>query len=466
MIAVVGGGLSGLALAHELVRRGKQVVVLEADTRPGGTIRSPVAEGFITETGPNGYLDKEPATRALVETLGLAGQVRPALPTVKRRFVYARGALRELPGSPPAFLKSDLVPFTAKLRAACEPFTRRAPAGEDESLASFGKRHLGAYLTAALVDAAQTGIYAGNHEKLSVAAAFPALAELDREHRSLILGSIKRKRSGKGGGFGPGAPLCTFEGGMERLVATLAERLGNHVRLGTCVEALTPRDGRWELKLSERGAASTLLAGDVALAVPAFVAADLLRPLDAELSAELSAIEYAAVAVVHLGFARAEVEPPLEGFGFLIPSNAQRRILGSIYISSIFPWRVPGDSVLLTCMVGGARHPERAALDEDALVALTREELAHVLGVKAAPRLAQVVRWPRAIPQYNVGHLARVERIDRRLSAVRGLHLTGNAFRGVGVNDCIRNAALLAARLAPERRPSRERLSAKSSREA
>jgi len=178
-------------------------------------------------------------------------------------------------------------------------------------------------------------------------------------------------------------------------------------------------------------------------------AAELLKPLDAGLAGELASIRYAAVGVVHLGFARNASATPVEGFGMLAPFAEGRRILGAIYASSTFPWRAPADQQLLTCMVGGARRPELVALGEEELVTLAREELKGLVGLDGAPTFSQVFRWPRAIPQYELGHSKRLERIDQRVAALPGLFLTGNAYRGVGINDCVRNAEALAAQLAP-----------------
>lgn len=451
-IAVVGGGISGLALAHALAARGEEVLVLEATARTGGVIRSVREEGFLYESGPNTFLDREPATRALIDALGLSAQVKVASPAVKKRYVYTRGALRQLPGSPPAFLKSDVLPFSAKLRAARELFSLRGP-GHDESLAAFARRHLGREVTEVLVDAMQTGIYAGDPERMSVEATFPQLAQMEREHRSLLLAAIRAARARRRAPPPPSnlsGEACTFEGGMEALIRALEERLGDAVQRRVALQRLR-REGRaWRLSVLRENRQEELEADQVVLATPAYVSAELVRPLDAGLADELAGIRYAAIATVHLGFSRAEASAP-EGFGFLVPEREGRKLLGCIFASSVFPHRAPEDGALLTCLVGGARHPERVELDEAALIALAREELAVTLGVRAEPRLARAFRWTRGIPQYEVGHLSRLERIDGRLAGQPGLHVAGNAYRGVGVNDCIREAAALAGRIAPRK---------------
>jgi oxygen-dependent protoporphyrinogen oxidase len=450
-VAIIGGGISGLALAHGLHSRGTGVTLLEAGPRLGGNIQSRHREGFITEAGPNSFVDREPTVRALAASLGIEGQLRTADPSAKRRYIYTRGRLRVVPMSPPAFLKSDVLPLGAKLRMMGELFTRRAPE-RDESLADFGRRHVGPTATAVLVDAMQTGIYAGDVEALSVAAIFPKVVELERKHRSLVLGmartqAAERKALPPGEGAPrPSGAVCSFDGGLQVLVDALARALGPVARTGVRVLGLRREGTGWRLTVEEHGQRSELSAAQVVLAVPAYVAAELLRPLDETLAARLEGIAYAPVAVVHLGFAPGSTPPP-DGFGFLVPSLERRRVLGVIHASSTFPWRAEGGRILYTCMVGGAKRPELVEQDEEALVKLAREELRELAGVTAEPSFTEVIRWKRGIPQYNVGHLERVAAIDADVARLPGLHLTGNAYKGVSLIDCIRGAHELAGTL-------------------
>jgi protoporphyrinogen/coproporphyrinogen III oxidase len=454
VIAVIGGGISGLTLAHRLRSRGKDAVLLEAGPRLGGNIETRQRDGFLTETGPNSFLDREPATRELAASVGVEERIRTSDPAAKARYLYTRGRLRAVPSSPPAFLKSDILPLGARLRVMAELFTGRPPEGVDESLAAFGRRHLGAAATAVLLDAVQTGIYAGNVETLSVGATFPQLTKLEREHRSLILGAIRtQKAQRKALPAGSGAPeklrgaLCTFEGGLQTLVDGLVRALGPAAHTSAKVEGLQPGHGGWRVSVRENGRQAELVASQVVLTTPAYVTAGLVRPLDEPLSALVEGIAYAPIAVVHLGFAPGSTPAP-DGFGFLVPGLEKRRLLGAIHASTVFPFRTEGGRVLYTCMVGGARQPELVKLDEEALVALAREELKELAGVTASPSFTEVIRWTRGIPQYNVGHMERVAAIDAALKRLPGLHLTGNAYKGVGINDCIRNAFALGDALA------------------
>ncbi|KFE65278.1 protoporphyrinogen oxidase [Hyalangium minutum] len=455
VIAVIGGGISGLTLTHCLRSRGKDALLLEASSRLGGNIETRQRDGFLIETGPNSFLDREPATRELAAGVGVEDRIRSADPAAKARYLYTRGRLRPVPSSPPAFLKSDILPLGARLRVMAELFTGRAPEGVDESLAAFGRRHLGPAATAVLLDAVQTGIYAGNMETLSVDATFPQLTKLEREHRSLILGAIRSQKAQRKAlpAGAAGSPeklrgtLCTFDGGLQTLVDGLARELGPAAHTNAKVEGLQPSHGGWRVSVRENGGQAELLASQVVLATPAFVAAGLMRPLDEPLAALVEGIAYAPIAVVHLGFAPGSTPAP-DGFGFLVPGLEKRRLLGAIHASTVFPFRTEGGRVLYTCMVGGARQPDLVKLDEEALVALAREELKELAGVTASPSFTEVIRWTRGIPQYNVGHLERVAAIDAALKRWPGLHLTGNAYKGVGINDCIRNAFALGDALA------------------
>jgi protoporphyrinogen/coproporphyrinogen III oxidase len=441
-VVIVGGGISGLVVAHGLRERGTPVTLVEAAEEPGGNIQTHHPDGFITESGPNSFLDREPTLRALAAKLGIEDRIRTADPSAKRRYLYTGGALRALPQSPPALLKSDVLPWTAKLRMLGEPFTRRGPTG-DESLADFGRRHVGAAATGVLVDAMQTGIYAGDVEALSVAACFPRLAALEKDHRSLLLGLVRGRKAQAA--LPSGTPPATtgqvasFDGGLGVLVDALARALGPALRTRSRVVGLR-RDGEvWRVDVDEAGQRTEYTAERVVLAVPSDVAAPLVRPLDGPLAEKLGAIPYAPIAVVHLGYAPGTVAPP-EGFGFLVPAAERRRVLGVIHVSSTFPWRTEGGRVLYTCLIGGATRPDLVALEEPALVALAREELAFMAGVQAEPVFTEVVRWKRGIPQYNRGHLGRLAAIDAELARLPGLSLLGNAYRGVGLTDCVRDA--------------------------
>lgn len=454
-VAIVGGGISGLSLAARLSEAGLEPMVFEAAPTVGGKIATRQKDGFLLETGPNGFLGKEPKTFELAETLGLGGQLREAEALAGKRWIYLRDRLREVPTTPPAFLGSDLLPLSAKLRVAGELFTRRAPEGKDESVAEFGRRHLGRRATRDLLGAMVLGIFGGDVEKLSLASAFPRMASLDREHRSLILAMLRLQKARKalppgagqaGGPAGPSGALMSCEGGLGHYVQALGSRLGDRVATGVKVRSLGKDGDGWLLHVEDGGAPREVRADHVVLTTPADEQMRLLAPLDSTLADLAGGIPWAPISVVHLGWRREQVAHPLDGFGFLVPPHERRRILGVMFISSIFPWRAPNGQVLLTAMVGGDIRPDLARLPEAEVAAVAREEVAALVGASGEPTLSEVVQWDRAIPQYVVGHGARLEAAEARAAAL-GIHLGGNSWRGVGFNDCIVDASRLTARM-------------------
>ena len=431
---IIGAGISGLTLGHALARRGRNVTLLEASARAGGVVHTVDEQGFLTESGPNSFLDRYPDVRELLRELSLEDRVVQASPTSRKRYVFTRGRL--WPVSPPSLLASSLLSLRGRLRLLLEPFSRRG-GGEDESLARFARRHLGREATETLVDALQAGIFAGDPERLSARSAFPSLVALERQHRSLLVGALRAARGERPGG------TLSLKGGLGTLVDALARELGTRLRTGVQVARLERREPGWAVVL-ENG--QTLSAAQLVLALPPWAAAPLVAPLDASLAAKLERIPYAPAATVHLGFEKGRFTPP-PGFGFLVPGSAKRKLLGAIFTSTLFPERAPTDATLITCILGGVRAPEIAEQSEAQLVATARAELEVTLGVTDEPRYSRASVWPRAIPQYQVGHDALLGEIDERVERWPGLWLTGNAYRGSGLADCIRQNRQLANRL-------------------
>jgi oxygen-dependent protoporphyrinogen oxidase len=431
---VVGGGISGLALALALHRAGQEVTLLEASGEAGGTARTLLHDGFLLETGPNSVLDRDGAVAALAASVGLP--LRKASQSARRRAVVLGGRVRTLPSNPVAFLASDVLPLSARARLLLEPFSRSAPQGVDESLGDFARRHLGRTVTSTLVDALQTGIWAGDIEKLSAASAFPRLKALEDAHRSLLVGALRAR------GGGTPAPV-SFEGGLGGLSSALARALGERVRLDVRVTAVEQSADGWAVTTQE---GSRLRATQVVLALAPWDAAALVRPFDGALAEGLAGFPSAAVAVVHLGY-RPALNPAPEGFGFLVPTAEGRDILGTVYASSLFPFRAPEDATLLSVLLGGAHRGKLLSLDDAALVQTAQRELLGLLHIQQKPTLTHVVRWPRAIPQYDVGHAVRLKDVLGRAARWRGLWLLGNAYGGASVPDCIRSAAELSRRL-------------------
>jgi protoporphyrinogen/coproporphyrinogen III oxidase len=440
-VVIVGGGISGLAAAHFLGIRGHDVTLVDASERPGGLLRSEPRDGFLCETGPQAILDGPEETRALIEAAGLGPRVLPARETARRRFVYVRGALRTLPTSPPALLTSNLLTTGAKLRLAREPFVpRRADGAGEESVLAFAERRFGAEVARNVVAPAVIGIYAGDAAALSVGSALPRLAAMEREH-----GSLLRAARALGRRAGPGRSL-SFPGGLEELPRALAARLGDR-RLVARAGAIERMTGGFRVHLDDRPA---LECAHVVLATPGAESAALLAPLAPEATAALRAVPAASVAIACLGFRGAAADAPgmqLDAYGFLVARGEGVRLLGCQYESSIFEQRAPAGAVLVRAILGGTFDPAIVDADDRAIVSQAIADLRRVAGLRREPDFTAVWRHRAAIPQYDLGHAERVRAADAALARLPGLHVLGHALRGVGVGDCIKAAAALAAQL-------------------
>ncbi|HVN34019.1 MAG TPA: protoporphyrinogen oxidase [Casimicrobiaceae bacterium] len=441
-VVVIGGGLSGLAAAFGLKRRGASVEVLEAAPRPGGTIGTLRREGALYETGPNSALDTSPLIDALLEATGSRGERIEASPAAARRFIVRDGRLVALPASPPALLATRAFSLSAKLRLAAEPLIARAPADAEESVAAFVRRRLGTEFLDYAVDPFVAGVYAGDPERLSLPAAFPRLHALEQRYGSLIRGQIagagERKRNREKAKNV--ARSFSFRSGMQTLTDALARSLGR-VETGVRVERVE-RDaaGDWVVS-ARRGGESIMRSARAAIvAVPAAEAAALVRDLAPTAAQGLAAIDYAAVASVATAYRRAEVADPLAGFGFLVPRRENRRILGSLFSSSMFENRAPSGTVLLTTFVGGLRNPDLARRPDDEIAAIVAAELRALVGARADPLWAAVTHWPRAIPQYDLGHRERLRGVDAAERALPGLYFCANYRGGISVGDCVKSA--------------------------
>ncbi len=451
-VAIVGGGIAGLAVAETLRHRREdvRVVVLEAASAPGGKITTRNVDGFVVETGPHGFLDKEPDAMAMVSRLGLDDRLLPADEASAARFIFRDGKLRKLPSSPPAFLTSDVMPLGARLRAVMEPWAD-APPEDEESIWAFAARKLGPMAADVMVDAFVTGIYGGDPKQLSVRAAFPRLHEIESQYGSLIKGQIAiakakkaRGETASGGATGPGGTLHSFKDGLGELIAALAAKA--EVRTGFEAKRLVALgEGRYRVE----GTGEALEADAVLLTTPAFTAAELVEPFAAGPARKLREIPYVPVAVVVQGFEASKIGCAVNGFGFLVPDREQRRILGSIWASTVFAGHAPDGMVMTRTLLGGARRPEHADGDDDTLAARALEELRLTMGLAAdaRPVMQQIIRWPQAIPQYNLGHLERRAAAMEVEGFAPGLFLGGNAYRGVAMIQCMVDAGPVADRI-------------------
>jgi len=451
-ISIVGAGISGLATAQAILARkpDAEITLFEAGQRIGGKVwTEKTSNGYLCEGGVNGFLDKIPRTLDLCKVLNLTPL--PADASAQKRYVYSRGELHKLPEKPPEFLKSRLLSVGGRLRVIYEIIAGGTD-NPDETLAQFATRRLGSEAFDRLIDPMASGVFAGDASKLSLKSCFPRIHEVEAEHGSLIRGliklQIKAKREGnkKTPGPGPGGTLTSFENGMSALTDRLAEQLGSRIRILSPVRAIMRSGARYVLQLDNCEEESDALI----LAAPAHAQARMLRDLDPSLAGLLEEIPYPALSVCCLGYRKQTVGEVLDGFGFLIPSKERRAVLGTIVDSNVFPGRAAEDSILLRSMVGGARTPELALLPDEQLIDQVRADLKDILGLKAEPDFIRIFRHEKAIPQYVVGHAARLELIGQHLQNHPGLVLTGNAFKGVSLNDCVVNAWQTAQALIPQ----------------
>ncbi len=436
-IVVIGGGISGLSCAWRLRRMGAEVLLLEAEERAGGVIRSVRREGALFEAGPQSFL-LTAALADLIAELELDDQFQLADRRAPR-YVVIEGQLRAVPLGPLSFLFSGLISGSTKRRLLAEPFHRTTPPADDESIAAFIRRKFGVELLDRLVAPMVAGIYAGDAERLSLRSAFPSLHSWEEQHGSLIRGMFRSRPSGNSKGR-PGGGLASFAEGNETLVARLADRLGDSVRRGVRALALnrvpTGSEGRFEVVCQRGGQREPISAGAVVIAAPARVAASLLAPL-VPAAGDLARIEYAPVAVVSGSYMTEHLKAPLNGFGFLVPRAERLRILGTVWNSSLFPGRAPEAQTLLTSFVGGMTDPSAGAMPDEPLYQTVESELRRVLGILLAPRIRFAQRWPQAIPQYNLGHAELIRRVRASLAETPGLHVTGNYLEGPAIGACV-----------------------------
>lgn len=448
-IVIIGGGISGLTTAYLLVRNmpDTDVTVFEAENRPGGKIWTERVKRFLCEKGPNGFLDNKPKTLELCRDLGI-DPVR-SNENAKKRFILSKGKLNALPDSPLSFIMSNVLSWGGKLRLLMELKAVKGPA--DETVAEFITRRLGKEALEKLIDPMCSGIYAGDPYKMSIRHCFPRIKELEQEYGSLIRAMIQIKKERKKDAVSrdekvsaaPGGTLTSFLDGAQTITDALAERLGGRLRTGVPVHAVEKGAGTYRVHTSNE----TVDADIVIIASPAYATAEILQDLDKGLSKTLTGIPYPHVAVVSFGFKKEYVKNPLNGFGFLVPHIENHKILGNLWDSSIFPNRASEDTVLLRTMLGGAKHPVMEALDDEKISEIVFDELKPVLGLMANPDMTRVYRWHKAIPQYVPGHGRTLDIISERLKEHPGLYLTGNAYKGIGINDCIENAYKLAEEL-------------------
>ena len=442
---VVGGGISGLACAYALRKRGIAAQLLEATERTGGVIRSERRDGFLLEFGPQSFAGT-PTLRGLCFDLGIGSDLIQA-PRKAPRYISIGGALQRVPLNPFSLLTSSLLSANTKWTIARDAFAKTQPPDQDESVADFVRRKFTNELLDRLVGPFVSGIYAGDPEKLSLRATFPQLYEAEKSAGSVIRGLLVRGKSGNQRRDRPA--LLSFRKGNDTLVRALEAKLGAALCLGTEVTAIQLRSEgnarNFLVTVRRDNQRQSILAERVILATPADVTGRLLGQMSSEIEPLLTSIPYAPVAVVSLSYRRGDVGRPLNGFGFLVPRSEGLRVLGTVWNSSLFPGRAQQGYVLLTSFLGGATDPQAVSLSQENLVALVHREIGPLLSIREKPLMSSVQVHERALPQFNLGHTERLAAIEKLALAIPNLRLIGNYLRGPSVGACVDQALAAAA---------------------
>lgn len=449
-IAIIGGGISGLSALHFIKTNLPdrcQVTLFEKEDRLGGTIGTDQTDRFISDWGPNGFLDKVPLTLEMIEQLGGSNLLEPANPLAEKRFIYCHNRLNEIVPSPVKFMTSSLLSLKGRMRIAIEPFIKsRKNWDEDETIHDFVARRIGPEAAEIMVGPMVSGIFGGNARKLSLKACFPIMVEMEKEYGSLIKAMIAKMRaakkdkskagdpSGSAGPSGPAGRLTSFSGGLFTLIERFQDKYASDIVKSCGVESIMSIDNKYLIKF-DHGPQQEF--DGVICATQAYSAARIISSVDSNIAEVLESIPYASIAVVCLGYKKEQIGRPADGFGFLIPRGQGKRILGSIWTSSIFADRCPEGMAQFRIMIGGDTDPEAVNLEDDELVEVVRSDFDSIMNITTKPEYQNIFRYRRGIPQFIVGHPDKMDRLDNYLKDFPGLYFTGNAYEGVSLNDCV-----------------------------
>ncbi|MGD9898467.1 MAG: protoporphyrinogen oxidase [Calditrichaceae bacterium] len=440
---IVGAGISGLTTAHNLVKKGIKVKILEKNSRAGGSIRTEEKDGFLVEYGPNSALETTPLLGELFKELKIDHQLIYASEKSNNRYIVRGGKLQALPMKALDFLKSSLFSTNAKLRLFKEPFIAPSPAETRETLAEFVERRLGKEFLDYAIDPFVAGVFAGLPEKLCVQSAFPKLYEVEQKYGSLIKGTIRgaRERKKSKETSKQHAKMFSFEDGLQTVINALVKEIGDNLVADAEITGISKsKDGGYEVSYRNEGEEILIRTKSVLLTVPAHVYEKL--PIHFELTPGdfFKTIPYPPVTMVFFGYKKKPENVNLDGFGFLIPRKENKKILGSIWSSTIFPNRAPEGGAAFTTFVGGSRQPENAMLSEDKITEMVEEDFKSLLGISQKPDVVVIKRWEKAIPQYNLEHIEMIGSVEKFEQMNPGMFISGNFRGGISVADCVKQA--------------------------
>ena len=457
-VAIIGGGIAGLSTAWYLQQASNlKYVLLEESDRWGGHIRTERVDDFVIEAGPDSFITQKPHGLQLVRELGLENRLLGTNDQMRQVYVLNRGKVTPMPDGILLIVPTKFMPFVlsplispfGKLRMGMDLFIAPKRDGADETLADFVRRRLGSEALDKIAEPLLSGIYNSEAEKQSLLATFPRFRTLEEQYGSLTRGMLASRRNG------PPAPslsngkisaFASLRGGMEEMIRALVAQLTGDLRLRTTVRKISRDENETYVITTDAG--TPLYAQAIVLATPAFVAAELLSEVAPNVARDLQAIRYVSTGTISLAYRVSDIRKPLNGFGVVVP-RSERRPINAITFSSIkFSQRAPEGFALLRMFFGGSRSPQSMELDDKALATTVREQLRELLGIESAPLFHRIYRWHRSNAQYDVGHLERVSNLEKSLPG--GLYLTGSAYRGVGIPDCIKQSQDMAKRIIAE----------------
>jgi len=448
-IVVLGAGISGLATAYWLDKKGFEITILEANSLPGGSMQTENKEGFLIDYGPNSGLETTPLLRKIVNEVGLSDEMVYASDISNKRFILRNNYLHELPTTPYSFIRTKLFSTKAKFRLMAEPFIGKSTDGYYQSMSDFVRRRLGQEFLDYAIDPFVSGVFAGDPDKLSVKSAFPKLYRLEELYGGLIKGMIKgaRERKASQEKSKQNARMFSFINGMQSFPAAIAAKLHDKIDYNCIVKEIIKDNTGYNIIYKKNNSLQKISSRYIVSTLPAYAASDIFTKLDENIALYLNKIFYPPVMVLYIGFRKESIGIPLDGFGYLIPSKEKKSYLGAIWSSVIFPNRCDENNTAFTLFVGGSRMPNLFELNKDELISKVINEFKDTMKIKDEPVFITEKMWLKAIPQYNVGHIEQENYFDKFEKEHPGIFLSGNYRGGISVGDCIKNSEITVSRI-------------------